>query len=158
MCFEDTTGYIKKVEKGKEGLINWCWILFGGLDGHNTHLIMAHNPCKNKDIHSGTPYQQQRRYFIMKKKDLMCPLTLFCQHFTAVIQKWRAAGERIVLFMDHNEHVYDGALGKALSDKDSILKHNSLRTGATFFWGSKPINGLWASSNLDIDALWLWNR
>jgi hypothetical protein len=92
----------------------------------------------------------------MKKNDLTCPLTLFCQHLTTAIQKWRAAGERIVLFMDNNEHVYDSALGKALSDREGlnlsevILKHTGLRTGTMFFQGSKPINGLWASSNLDI--------
>jgi hypothetical protein len=92
----------------------------------------------------------------MKKKDLTCPLTLFHQHLTAAIWKWRAAGERIVLFMDHNEHLYDDALGKALSDKEGlnlskvILKHTGSRTGATFFRGPKPINDLWASSDLDI--------
>jgi hypothetical protein len=92
----------------------------------------------------------------MKKKDLTCPLTLFCQHLTAVIWKWRAEGERVELFMDHNEHVYDGALGKVLSDREGlslskvILKHTWSQTGTTFFRGSKPIDGLWASSNLDI--------
>ncbi len=127
-----------------------------GSDGHNTCLIMAYNPCKNKNVNSGTSYQQQRRYFIMKKKDVTCPLTLFRQHLTTAIRKWRAAGERIVLFMDHNQHVYNGALGKALSDREGlnlskvIHKHTKLQTGATFFRGPKPINGLWASSNLDI--------
>jgi hypothetical protein len=59
--------------------------------------------------------------------------------------------------MGHNEHVYDGALVKALSDRKGLnlsevtLKHaGGLRTGVMFFWGSKPINGLWASSDLDI--------
>jgi hypothetical protein len=92
----------------------------------------------------------------MKKKDLTCPLTLFHQHLTAAIRKWRAAGERIVLFTYHNEHVYDSVLGKALSDREGlnlskvILKHTGSQTGALFFWGFKPIGGLWASSDLDI--------
>jgi hypothetical protein len=53
-----------------------------------------------------------------------------------------------MLFMDHNEHVYDGLHGKALSNREGlnlskvILKHTGLRTGVTFFWGSKPIDGL----------------
>jgi hypothetical protein len=151
VCFGDATGYIKKVGKDEEGLGRWSWILFGGLDGHNIRLITAYNSCKNKNVNSGISYQC--RYFIMKKKDLTRPLTLFRQHLTTA---WRAAGDRIVLFMDHNEHVYDGALDKALSDREGlnlskvILKHTGLQTGAMFFWGSKPINGLWASSNLDI--------
>jgi hypothetical protein len=58
--------------------------------------------------------------------------------------------------MDHNEHKYNGALGKALSDSEGlnfqevILQHTGAKTGATFFRGSKLIDGLWASSNLEI--------
>jgi hypothetical protein len=85
VCFGNATGYIKKVGKDEEGLSHWSWILFGGSDGHNTHLITAYNPCKNKNVKSGTSYQQQCRYFIMKKKDLTCPLTLFRQHLTTAI-------------------------------------------------------------------------
>jgi hypothetical protein len=58
--------------------------------------------------------------------------------------------------MDHNEHVIEGNLGKALVDRDgldlckAILHHTGARPRAKFFHGSKPINGLWVSSNLDI--------
>ena len=58
--------------------------------------------------------------------------------------------------MDHNEHVYDGMLGKALSDREGlnlrevILETTGVQTGATFFRGSHPIDGLWASADLDI--------
>jgi hypothetical protein len=61
-----------------------------------------------------------------------------------------------MLFMDHNEHVYDSALGKALSDTEGlnlsevVLKHTRSPTGTMFVWGSKPIDGLCASRNLDI--------
>ena len=132
------------------------WILFGGSDGHMTRLITAYNPCKSGKVNSGTSYQQQRLYFITKKKDLTCPRMLFWQHLTAAIATWRDAGERIVLFMDHNKHVYDKMLGKALSNREGlnlqevILKQTGTPTGATFFQGKHPIDGLWASDNLDI--------
>ena len=32
--------------------------------------------------------------------------------------KMEGAGERIVLFMDHNEHVYNWMLGKTLRDRE----------------------------------------
>jgi hypothetical protein len=152
----DATGYIRKVGKDEEGLGRWSWILFGGSNDHKTRLITAYNPCKNKIVHSRMSYQQQWRYFVTKKKDLTCPLIMFCQQLIKQLKKWRAEGDRIVLFMDHNEHVYDGAPGKALSNstglnlQEVILQHTDTRTGATFFRGSKPINGLWASSNLEI--------
>ncbi len=84
----------------------------------------------------------------MKKKDLTCPLILFRKHLITLIKQWRAAGERLVLFMDHNEHVIDGCLRKALANKDgpdlreAIRLHTGASPGATFFRGSRPINGL----------------
>jgi hypothetical protein len=58
--------------------------------------------------------------------------------------------------MDHNEHVINGQLGKALAVKDGpdlrevIMQHTGTSPGMTFFRGSKPINGLWVSNDLDI--------
>ncbi len=58
--------------------------------------------------------------------------------------------------MDHKEHLITGPLGKALADKDgldlqeAIVQYTRKSPGTTFFHGSKPINSLWVSSNLDI--------
>jgi hypothetical protein len=90
ISFGDATGYIRKVGKDEEGLGCWSWILFGGSNNHKTRLITAYNPCKNKIVHSGTSYQQQWQYFVMKKKDLTCPLIMFCQQLIKQLKKWRA--------------------------------------------------------------------
>jgi hypothetical protein len=66
-------------------------------------------------------------------------------------------GNRIIIFMDHNEHVVTGALGMVLSDKngldlrEAVIQHTEKHPGATFFRGSKPIDGFWVSSNLNIN-------
>jgi hypothetical protein len=58
--------------------------------------------------------------------------------------------------MDHNKHMAEGALRKALGDSDgldlreAIIHHTGKSPGATFFRGSKPIDGLWVSGNIDI--------
>jgi hypothetical protein len=89
----------------------------------------------------GTTYQQQRQYFITKKRDLSCPLVLFQKHLVKWIKEWREAGERIILFMDHNKHVIKGPLGRELADKkgldlrESIVQHTGASPGATFFCG-----------------------
>ncbi len=72
------------------------------------------------------------------------------------IKEWRGVGDRIILFMDHNKHMINLPLGKELADKEgldlqeAIVYHTGTSPGATFFQGSKPIGGLWVSSNLDI--------
>jgi hypothetical protein len=71
-------------------------------------------------------------------------------------QQWRASGDRVILFMDHNKHVTNGPLGKELGDKEgldlreAIVQYTDKSPGATFFCGSKPIDGMWISSNLNI--------
>ncbi len=58
--------------------------------------------------------------------------------------------------MDHNEHVTNRPLGKELGEKEgldlqeAIVQYMGKSPGTTFFCGSKPINGMWISSDLDI--------
>ncbi len=119
-------------------------------------MVVAYNACKNSKKESRTTYQQQRQYFIMKKKDLPCLNKLFRKHLVHQLKKWHLKGDRIILFMVHNEHTYDGPLGRALLDpgglalQEAVLQHTGRRTGATFFQGSKPINGLWVTSNIEV--------
>jgi hypothetical protein len=77
ICFGKSVGHIKKTGRDVEGLGRWCWILLGRNNGHQTKIVTAYNPCKNKTVNLGTTYQQQQRSFLTRKKDLTCPLTLF---------------------------------------------------------------------------------
>ncbi len=77
ICFGDLVRHIKKKGRDEDGLGRWSWILLGGTNGYQTRIITAYNPCKNMIVNLETTYQQQRRYFIIKKKDLTCPLVLF---------------------------------------------------------------------------------
>ncbi len=156
ICFGESTRYIKKTGRSSEGLGRWCWILFSGTNGHSTWITTAYNPCKNKNMNLGTTYQQQWRYFITKGKDLICPLILFQKHLVKQIKDWQGTEDRIILFIDHNKHVINKPLGRDLADREgldlreAILHHTGTSPGATVFQGSKPIHGLWISSNLDI--------
>ena len=103
-----------------------------------------------------TTYQQQQRYFITKKKDLTCPLVLFRNHLIKQINEWHAAGEKIILFMDHNKHVINGKLGKALADKEgldlqeAIVQHTGASPGATFFPRFQANQWAMDINNLDV--------
>jgi hypothetical protein len=156
VAFGDTTGYISKVGKDTYGLGWWSWMLYSGNDGHCTKVIVAYNACKNNKKDSRTTYQQQRQYFITKHHDITCPNKLPQVHLLDQLAKWQMAGDRIILFIDHNKHTYDGPLGWDLVDtsglamQEAVLQHTGKRTGATFFQGSKPIDGLWVSSNIKL--------
>jgi hypothetical protein len=127
ICFGKSTGYIKKTGCDSKGLGRWSWILLSGMNGHSTQVITAYNPCKINNVNLGTTYQQQRQYFITKKRDLTCLLVLmFQKHLVKQIKEWRKAGERIILFMDHNKHVINGPLGIELADKEGLDLHEAI--------------------------------
>ena len=58
--------------------------------------------------------------------------------------------------MDSNNHIYKGAISKALTDNNGLAKkevvlnatHKAL--GATYFRGSTPIDGIWATIDISI--------
>ena len=82
--------------------------------------------------------------------------TLFRRDLIKQIKLWRETGDKIILFMDHNKHATKGPLGKELSNrngldlKEAIVQHTGTSPGATFFHGSKPINRMWVSGDIDI--------
>lgn len=67
---------------------------------------------------------------------------------------WKEAGDRIIVCLDINEHIYKKTIGKTLTDTDGIALKEVIGAftgesiGATHFRGSKPIDGIWASSDL----------
>ena len=92
----------------------------------------------------------------MEKKDHTCPRKTFRSDLIKQIKSWRDVGDRIILFMDHNENVTNGPLGKDLRDKngldmrEAIIQHTGASPVATFFRGSKPMDGMWVSGDLNI--------
>jgi hypothetical protein len=69
-----------------------------------------------KILDSSTAYQQHRRYFITKKGDLTCPRTKFRVDFVAQLKKWREEGDRLIVCLDANEHIYKKSIGQALTN------------------------------------------
>ena len=62
----------------------------------------------------------------------------------------------MIVSLDSNEHIYGKALGKALTDIDGLAmkevvgEFTGKPIGSTFFRGSKPIDGIWAISDITI--------
>ncbi len=58
--------------------------------------------------------------------------------------------------MDSNKDIYKKSLGKALTDidvlamKEVVGEFTQKPVGTTFFMGSKPIDGVWATSNITV--------
>ena len=127
-----------------------------GADGIRTRVLCGYNPCHSTKKATRSSYQQQRRYFIMKEKYCTCPRTRFKNDLLAQLSKWREQGDRLIVCMDVNEDIYRKSIGKALTMSEDIQmieavgNYTGKKIGATFFRGTKPIDGVWVTSDVVI--------
>ena len=142
-------------KKDPSGLGRWSVMTVQG-EGFKTRIVCGYNPCYNKNPNSSTTYQQHRRYLINKKKDLTCPRTKFRDDLIDQLSKWREAGDKLIVCLDANENIYSKSIGKALTNleglamKEVVGTFTGRRVGPTYFRGSTPIDGIWATSDISI--------
>ena len=92
----------------------------------------------------------------MKEKDRTCPRTRFNKDLLAQLRKWREQGDRLIVCMDVNEDIYRKSIGKALTMSEDLQmieavgNYTGKKIGATFFRGTKPIDGVWVTSDVVI--------
>jgi hypothetical protein len=116
--------------------------------------VCGYNPCGNHKLNSGTSYQQQRRFFVTKKKDLTCPRKCFHDNLMAQLTKWREEGDQLVVCMDANKNIYKKLIGHSLTHPNGLNMSKVVgdftgkKLGPMFFHGSKPIDRVWATSDL----------
>ena len=141
-------------ESGKDGtgLGRWVVMTLQGSDGVVTRVVCGYNPCVTKKRATRSTYQQHRRYFIKTEKDRTCPRTRFREDLTAQLSQWREAGNRLIVCMDANEDIYKKSIGKTLTNEEGLAMKEVVgdftgkKLGATFFRGTKPIDGIWANA------------
>jgi hypothetical protein len=138
------------------GLGRWTFMRFVGDDKIVTWVICGYSPCINKKKDLGTVYQQHRQYLIKKLKDDTCPHARFQEDLLCHMKKWRKEGKRLILCVNANKNIYQGELGRQLTDLDGLGMKEVLgeftekQLEATYFQGSKPIDGIWATGNLAV--------
>ncbi len=117
-------------------------------------MITAYNLGTKKSNYLGTVYQQHLG-FIQLQGWSITPHKLFMIDFLAAIMRWLKAGERLIIFADMNEHILQGQLATRLLALGLVeALHNSWDTYEpnTHVSGSKPIDGIYHSSNLEITS------
>jgi hypothetical protein len=72
----------------------------------------------------------------------------FREDLVVQLQRWRDEGDRLIVCLDTNEHIYKKSLGRTLTDIDSLAMKEVVGdftgkpVGATYFRGSTPIDGV----------------
>lgn len=151
MTFGPLSSYVLSQGADETGLARWVWTKVGMRGGKTTTFISGYQPCDNKSSR-GTVLSQQSRYF-EALGDHRNPRTIFFEDILHFIASCRANNEEVILFIDANEHIYNGRLGKALSGEEFNMKEQFFTvTGkhapASHADGSRPITGLFATAGI----------
>jgi hypothetical protein len=155
LLFGPLTEQLENDQPGEDesGLGRWSVMTLQG-DGVQTRVVCGYNPCYNKNQCSSTTYQQHRRFFITQRSDLTCPCKKIREDLVAQLTRWRNDGDRLIVCLDANKHIYKKSIGKALTDiedlamKEVVGDFTGTPIGSIFFCGSKPIDGVWATSDI----------
>ncbi len=140
------------------GLGRWTMMTLQG-DNIRTRIICGYNPCKSSVSGKAlrTSYAQHRRYLITTRGDTTtCPRTLFREELIKQLKVWRREGDRIIICMDANDHIYQGLIGRELTEdhglgmNEVILDYTGEKLGPTYFRGSIPIDRIWATPDIQI--------
>ena len=83
---------------------------------HRTRVVTAYNVGSNKPRGLKTNYQQQLRYIQDKQLEIE-PESMFLLDLYALLKTWKDQGDRLLLFMDANEHILRGKLARMLMGK-----------------------------------------
>ena len=75
--------------RDKLGLGRSTFMGFAGSDGVVTYMVCRYNPTANNKVESGTTYQQHRKFYIDKQKELTCPIKRFVNNLIKQLETWR---------------------------------------------------------------------
>ena len=119
-------------------------------------MVTAYSPFGSAATTIETDYQQQARY-IVEKAPKTNPKEMFREDLLAQLRKWRTRGDIMILVMDTNKDVIDGAMCKQLNRadlnmKEVVFSQTRTRGPKTYFRGTVAIDDLWVSEELEVTA------
>ena len=88
---------------------------------NRTRVVTAYNVGCNKPRGLKTNYQQHLRYIQDKQLEIK-PESMFLLDLYALLKTWKDQGDRLLLFMDANEHILKDKLARMLMKKLGLLE------------------------------------
>ena len=148
--------YIAKSERDFRGLGRWNSWLIQSDPSHRTRMVVAYQVGQARQKGIQTIYQQHARY-ISRHGIPGMPRSLFQDDIVTAITNWINNGDRLILFIDMNEHVLSGTLPQKLLRlglEEATHKHWGIDEPNTYVYGdSKPIDGVYHTPDLVITAV-----
>lgn len=144
-----------EIGKDTTGLGRWSWSRYRGRHDLILHVISAYRPCIPQDPGENTTHSQHQRY-LDAHNDTRHPRNAMLEDLESHITQYKNQGDQIVVLMDCNEDVRRARITtwlQRLELTDVIMStHGSTQAPATYNRGSKPIDGIFCSSTIPVQA------
>ena len=128
------------------------WTFFAGKN-HITRVVSAYNLAHHQSKELGSVYQQHTRYLQRKGIKGRTPRSMFHEDFIGVLRQWLNAGERLLIFIDLNEHILTSGLANdilSLGLREATHDYWPSEEPRTYIRGSGPIDAVYYSRDLEI--------
>ena len=142
--------YTQEYGEDTDGLARWCWMCYEGQSQTKSVVIQVYRPVLNRD-NEGSVYMQQASR--VSEVDV---LRKYDDDLLAQVDKFRDDGYRVIVMGDFNLDVLDETiyLVKELKDRGIYERitgrHGKFGAPHTFRYGSRTIDGIFASEEIEI--------
>lgn len=146
--------YARSSSEDFRGLGRWNSWPFYADRSHVTRIVSAYNIAHHHSTEFGSSYQQYTRY--LQNHDMVhhTPRSLFHNDFTGVLRRWIQDGERLLIFIDLNEHILTSRLAQDLREigleEATHLQWPEGVEPRTYIQGSGPNDAVYHTPNLEI--------
>ena len=157
IALDEAAASVTKIGTDPSGLGRWTWMKIKGKGTHVTRVICAYQLCCTSENGGETTTAAQHRQYFRERGDERNPRELFRHNLIKQLKEWRRAGDKIILMLDANEDMDVGPLSRmlrhrSLGMKEIVKTRTGQRSPATYFRGSKPIDGAWCTPYVECVA------
>ena len=155
MAVDDVAHRVKEQGQDPTGLGRWAWLLLEGKQNHQLRVISVYRPVDS--VGPDTVYSQQQRFLFQNQRHDNPRKALYTDLYDEV-EKWKNAGEHIIIGIDANEDVRTGDTintFRALGMREMILQAHQGRSPPATCNKNKqrePIDGIFATPGLRLIA------
>ena len=156
MAVDDVSHRVISQGKDPTGLGRWSWIRMEGKQKHFLRIVSAYRPVDS--LGTGAVHSQHERYFAKNDRGDDEPRQAFYDDLLLEVNRWKAAGDHIIIGLDANEDVRTGATLDAfvaMGMRELILDaHGRNSPPATCDKNNKrePIDGIFATPGIGLVA------
>jgi hypothetical protein len=146
--------YAKQKGDDFRSLGRWCSTLLYMDKNYCLRIVSAYNVGRQVPQGDSTIFQQQLRY-IQNHQLSTTPRRLFMIDFLAMLQVWRQQGDRLLIFMDMNEHILNGPLAKCMLQmelEEATHRHWGDIEPHTYVGGKEPIDAVFYTPDLEVTS------